>query len=254
MVVCPASGPKARLSRTSRGPCLTGRGAAHMVPPMSSDAATNEPRWQRVLADLVGRPVFWVVLVTSLFAFPLVRSFLRPLPAERPVLGEMPSFVAPQAAGNNVEQPLTSESLRGKIWVATFIEPMDPDCERLGEALMRVQRRSRNLGDAWRLVSFVPGGAEPSSIEAFARRRHPNALRWFFAAVPPAVESAVEKAMYHAAVLAPLPGTGASRVHGKHLGVLVDSHGRIRGFYDLLSPSGENAVLEDMGLLANLAE
>jgi protein SCO1 len=162
--------------------------------------------------------------------------------------------VATQAAGPDAGQPLSSESLRGKVWVATFIEPTDPDCERLGEVLTRVQRRSRNLGDAWRMVSFVPGGAAPDEVQAFAERRHPNALRWFFAAVPPPVEAAVENAMYRAAVLAPLPGTGASRVHGKHLGVLVDAHGRIRGFYDLLTPSGENAVLMDMGLLANLNE
>ena len=190
-----------------------------MVPHMSSHAATNEGRLQRAVADLVGRPVFWVVVVATLFAFPLIRSLLRPLPTERPVLGELPTFVATQAAGDQAGQPLPSETLRGKVWVATFIEPTDPDCERLGEALMRVQRRSRNLGDAWRMVSFVPGGAEPASVEAFARRRHPNALRWFFAAVPPPVEAAVENAMYRAGVLAPVPGLGSSRVHGKHLGV-----------------------------------
>jgi hypothetical protein len=225
-----------------------------MVPHMSSHSATNEGRLQRAAAGLVGRPVFWVVLVSALFAFPLVRSFLRPLPPERPMLGELPTFVTAQVAGVNAGQTLSSESLRGKVWVATFIEPTDPDCERLGEVLEHVQRRSRNLGDAWRMVSFVPGGAEPEVVNAYAQRRHPNALRWFFAAVPPPIESAVENAMYRAAVLAPLPGTGASRVHGKHLGVLIDGHGRIRGLYDLLTPSGENAVLMDMGLLANLNE
>src|SRR5437870_2371606 len=87
---------------------------------------------QRGLAALVGRPWFWGVLVATLFGLPLVRSILRKLPSEAPVVGELPRFTTRWAAGPRAGKPFDAAQLAGRIWVATFIDPTDASCDRLG--------------------------------------------------------------------------------------------------------------------------
>jgi cytochrome oxidase Cu insertion factor (SCO1/SenC/PrrC family) len=218
------------------------------------DVATSAPRRDEGrLAALVGRPIFWITAIGVLFAFPLVRSLTRKLPPEPPVLGEISPFRTTHAAGDRTGAPLaSSEELAGRVWVLSFVEPGDPACEKLGEGMTRIQRRARNLGDDFRIVTVVPAGADAAKVGEFAARHHANPRRWWYLGVPATVETEVSQSMHRAAVLAPMVSGASSRVHGQHLSALVDRRGRLRGFYDITSDAGRDAVLADAGLIANL--
>lgn len=214
--------------------------------------ARTESGLQRLIAGAVGRPLFWVVLVGTLFALPLVRALRRELPPAQPVLGEIPPFTASIATGEKAGRKFDDAELLGRVWVAAFIDPADPACDRLAEQLFTVNRRAKNLGDAWRVVSFVPTGADPKLLAAFAERHHPNPWRWYFLGVPAPVETAVAGALHHSGAIAPLGTVGSGVVHASHLVALVDRNRRVRAFYDLSGKPGMDALLADMGLLANL--
>lgn len=217
------------------------------------DAAASSPRREpNRLGAIVGRPIFWIVAIGVLFALPLVRSLLRKLPPEPPVLGEISAFQTTYAAGDRVGTAFSSQELAGRVWMLSFVEPGDPSCEKLGEAFTKVQRRARNLGDEFRIITVVPGGADAGKVGEFAARHHANPRRWWYLAVPAAVETEVSQAMHRAGVLVAVMGGAASRVHGQHLTALVDRRGRLRGFYDVVSETGRNAILSDAGLIANL--
>jgi cytochrome oxidase Cu insertion factor (SCO1/SenC/PrrC family) len=208
-------------------------------------------RAHRVLAALVGKPAFWIVVVGALFALPLVRSLTRKLPPGPAVLGHLTPFETRYAAGDGTGTAFSSRELEGKVWVATFLDPACATCETLADGLAKVQRRARNLGDDHRLITFLPPGADAARANDFATRHHPNPWRWYFLAAAPSAETQVSDAMHRAALLAPMV-SGASRVHAQHVATLVDRRGRIRGFYDVTSDEGRNALLADAGLLANL--
>ena len=205
-----------------------------------------------MLARLVGKPLFWIAVITTLFAFPLVRSILRPLPKALPQLGELAPFMTPYAAGEKTGQVFDARDLSGRVWLASFLDPKDADCLPIIDAMTKLQRRARNLGDAWRLVTFVPPGADRREVADFAASHHPNPWRWLFLDVPAPVETEFQQALYRIGAAAPLAGLAGGIVHSRHLVGLVDRRGRIRGFYDLRSQEGPDALLADAGLLANL--
>ena len=228
---------------------LHGLGAmetVHPSPPVAIDSRNS------LFARIIGNPLFWWVAVGLLFGVPLGRSLTRKLPAALPVLGEIPSFQTTFVAGPHAGEPFNDFELRGRVWVATFIDPTDPACDRLAEGLEKFQRRARNLGDSWRVISFTPSGVDANGARSFFERHHPNPFRWYFMAVGAPVETAATQALYRSGAVAPVGTRGSDVVHSKHLVALVDRNRRIRGYYDIESTPGLDAILSDAGLLANL--
>jgi hypothetical protein len=167
---------------------------------------------QRRISALVGFPGFWIGLVLLLFGAPFVRGLLGRAPPAPPVLGAFP--------------PLAE--VRGAAFVANVI---CHDCGSGGalasETMRLLQHRSRNLGDALRLVSFAPGVAHASVEEL---RRHAGA-RWQIVETAPGD------------VLTQFPG-------GRGL-VLVDEKSRLRGRYDGSGTEAIDAVLRDASVILN---
>jgi hypothetical protein len=179
------------------------------------------------LKTLVGKPWFWTAAVALLFGAPFVRGLLAGrAPSPPPVLGRFPSFSVEDDRGRTV----SPESLRGRPFIASEV------CLQCGaagpaaaEAMRVLLHRARNLGDALRVVSFVPGG-DAQALSALRRQRAASGRWMLLAGDPPPV---------HAALL-----------EGRAF-VLVDAQLRIRGRYEGVSPSNIDEALRDASLLLN---
>jgi hypothetical protein len=194
----------------------------------STDALREAPHpLQARLASWVGKPLFWAVFVGALFAAPLIRGLRGgPLPAPPAVLGSFPHFQEQDDRG----MAFGSGDLRGHAFFVNLI------CVRCGgkgalavETMRILQHRSRNLGDALRLVSFATDGDPPAL--AAVRRERPSSERWaLLAGAPPGVR-----------VLFP---------NDQGL-LLVDGRSRIRGRYPSSDSAASTAALRDAALVLN---
>jgi protein SCO1 len=198
-------------------------------------------RIQVLAATLVAQPVFWSAVVAAMFSWPIVRSVRaeRNLPRSRPVLGQVRGFTFRDQNGAEVGVA----DLRGRLWVASFASiGCAPACGSSEAALAKMdqlRRRTRNLGDAIRILTFTvdggPGTATSVSAPAATRRVGPGS--WRLLAGPPARVHDVLADFRVSAELAP------RRI------ALVDAHMRIRGYYDLADDGALDAILRDISLV-----
>jgi protein SCO1/2 len=199
---------------------------------------------------LVVKPLFWIGLVGILFAIPIVRTVAAPAPEPLPVLAEIPDFDFVDQEG----QPFGTGSLRGKVWVADFIFTRCPTiCPMITERMQVVQKRTKNLGPSFHMVSFSvdPEYDTPEVLRAYARGHKVNRVRWSFVTGPfdelkNHVESGMKIAMGREKPDEPIP----SVTHGTHF-VLVDTQMKIRGFYDSSDDQKMAQLIRDIGLLLN---
>lgn len=159
-----------------------------------------------------------------LFGVPLARGLTqgRP-PPPPPVLGPFPAFALPADDGSE----LKASDLHGRAFIAGLL---CEGCTAIGgrDAMAAVQHRTRNLGDAVRLVSFS------ESLDAAALRavrvRLGAGQRWaLLGGAPPGV--------------APLFARG-------ELLLLVDGRLRIRGSYEARKGVEIDRLLRDAALVA----
>jgi protein SCO1/2 len=206
----------------------------------------------RALRDLVGRPAFWVIALGLAFLIPLGRAIAHsgPLPPPPAMSMPLPAFRLTDQHG----RPYGSEELRGRVWVADFIFTSCPTaCPKLTKRMQEVQHRSRNLGDAFHLVSFTvdPENDTPERLAAYATRNHAS-TRWAFLTGSNAdVEATVVKGFKIAMGKEPASADGniMSIFHGEKL-VLVDARGNIRGYYDA-TDDGLDDLMRDTGRIVN---
>ncbi|MSP60163.1 MAG: SCO family protein [Myxococcales bacterium] len=182
----------------------------------------------------------------------------RNLPSRLPVLSTLPDFRLTDENG----QPFEKKQLAGKVWVASFIFTRCPTaCPLLSAKMEKIQKRTRNLGRAFHLVSFSvdPENDTPAELHAYARRFHANPRGWTFVTGPlDAMQAAVVKgfkiAMVKEPIAAPEAADGGATgffdiIHGEHL-VLCDQQGRIRGYFEA-SDDGINALVAGIAQLVN---
>lgn len=198
---------------------------------------------------LVARPLFWLALIATIAAWPVVWALRSPVPPPLPVLGTLPSFELVDQSG----RPFGSRDLAGRVWVASFIfTRCDTECPAITRQMARIQSRARNLEPAFHLVSISvdPEYDSPARLAEYARAHRASPRMWTFVtgASEPIRETVVKGfrvSMGHD------PGTGPEGItHGTHL-VLVDGAGRIRGYYDGESPATVDDVVRDAAILVN---
>lgn len=156
-------------------------------------------RLERRVSTLVARPLFWVVLVTALGAWPLVWSLASPLPKPLPVITTLPRFELTDQSG----QPFGTRDLDGRVWVASFIfTRCTTACPTITTKMAAIQARTRQLEPALHLVSFSvdPGWDSPTRLAEYARTRRASPRMWTFLtgssdAVRAAVVDGLEVAM-----------------------------------------------------------
>lgn len=195
----------------------------------------------RALSSLVGRPLFWIFILAALVGWPVVRATRRALPPPLPLLGQVEAFSLFDQDGREYG----SAELLGRVWVggaiATRCAAVGPaSCRELGARMARVQHRARNLGTAFRMVSFAvePAHDTPAALTSYASSVRHSPRTWSFVTGPPAALAPVLRGL---------------RLEGHHGPVaLVDTRMQVRGRY-LLSGDGEvDRLLNDLAALAAL--
>ncbi|MDP2314502.1 MAG: SCO family protein [Pseudomonadota bacterium] len=155
---------------------------------------------------------------------------VEPLPA----LGEVPAFTLTDTTGAAV----TTESLRGKVWVADFIFTSCPDvCPVLSAHMAEVQTHYA-ANDAVRLVSFSvdPGTDTPPVLAAYGARFGADPARWhFLTGSIETVKPVVVEGFRMMLERIESPTVPATVLHGERF-VVVDRGGRIRAYPDPKEP------------------
>ena len=206
-------------------------------------AVSSATRLGAAVHSLVGRPLFWVALIATIAAWPVVWAVKARLPPPPPVLGTAPAFRLTDQRGG----AFGSDELAGRVWIASFA-PAGAAGEDVARALGRVQARARNLEPALHLVSFSvrPPGDSPERLAAYARTHRASPRMWTFVTGAPEAVRAVERG---------LRGPPAQEARGPLAGerslVLVDRGARIRGRYDPGEPGAVERLVRDAALLVN---
>jgi protein SCO1/2 len=203
---------------------------------MRTDIGT---RVQQHAATLVGRPLFWVLVLGVTFGWPIVRTLRQELPEPPPVLGRAPDFELVRQDG----RVFSSRELAGRVFVATLVCTRCPDvAPELQQRMFQIQHRGRNLGRFFHIVSFAvdPDHDTPERLAELAVTTRASPRMWSLLTGPAgAVKRAVEGLQAHR------PG-GPARNHDA---VLVDDRMRIRGYYDLRDDALIDALMRDVGIL-----
>ena len=171
---------------------------------------------------------------------------LRSAPAQRlDDFGAAPTF----NLTDQLERPLSSDALRGKVVVANFVYTSCRDiCPMLSARMRDLQERLRQedlLGSRVLLLSFTvdPAIDTPAVLRAYGARFHADPDAWRFLSGPEQtlVPLIVDDFHLGRQVLPPKPGeqqssgadpnVGYEVVHGGRF-VLIDPAGRIRAYYD----------------------
>lgn len=179
------------------------------------------------LAALVGRPWFWVVVVGALFAGPLLRGLTQgSAPPPPPILGTFPPFALVDDDGRQ----FAASGLRGRPFIADLLCGKCAGANGRAGAMRTLQHRTRNLGDALRLVSFSEK-LEPGALRQL-RHSHAAGQRW--------------------TLLSGVPDGAAAFFSGEDTLLLVDGQRRIRGRYEAGKAGEVDRLLRDAALVAVL--
>lgn len=194
-------------------------------------------RLQAVVAAWVGRPLFWGGLVALLAGWPLYLWASATRAATLPRLGAVPSFETVDQEGH----ALGTIELRGRIWIAGWLDLRDPAA---WAQLRAVQARARNLGEAFAILS-LSREAEPGPVESLARQNGLSPVTWHLIGRSADGERARGATDGLAGALEAL-GSGDGRSV-----ILIDGEGVRRGSYPIANEAQRDTLLRDIGLLVN---
>ena len=189
--------------------------------------------WKTVL---LGLPL----VVATVFFF-VWRGQVNQL-ANRPIrsYGTVPNF----RLTNQNNQPFGSTQLAGKIWIADFIFTSCPGpCPMVSSRMGELQRPLEKTDV--HLVSFSvdPEKDTPEVLRGYAEKLHAQPQRWDFLTGPKAAIYDLSKNGFKLGVSDGSEEVGVP-VHSTRM-VLVDRHGKIRGYYDALEPDAVTKLLAD---------
>ena len=197
---------------------------------------------------LLRSPWFWSIFLSLSFGLPLVRSLMRKLPDDPPVLFKIPDFKLVDEEGATFD----SHNLDGKFYVASFMfTTCKSVCPRILRKLQIVQKRLRGLGDHVRILSFSvdPETDTPELLFKKARSLEANPYIWKFLTGP---KEEIKNLLVKGFKVPMGEKTATSLMdvaHSQKL-VLVDNMGMVRGYYSI-EDADINKLVVDTGILAN---
>lgn len=219
-----------------------------------ADNATPSPQERAT-----GSKWTWALVLAFLFLLMSVGSLLllrKQLSGGRAALlpdyGEAPNFQLTERSG----KPFTKADLVGAVWIADFIFTRCPGlCPMLSTRMATLQQKLYDTtSPPVRLVSFSvdPEWDTPERLREYASHYQAHPERWLFLTGPlPTMTEVVTKGFRLS--LAPLPPEEqtANRepiVHSDRL-VLVDTKGKIRGYYHGADEQDFSKLFFDIGVL-----
>lgn len=163
--------------------------------------------------------------------------------------GSAPRFSLTERSGKSV----STDDLRGKVWIADFIYTQCQDTCPLQTSVMASLQS--DLGGL-RLVSITvdPMTDSPKVLSQYADRHGADADRWLFLTGEPAeIRRIVQEGFRLSAVPVKSESNDPVIFHSSRL-VLVDQNGDIRGYYDSTDPDAVRHLRENArALLAKKA-
>lgn len=206
-------------------------------------------REQNFAAKLVSSKLFWILAVSFLFAFPMLKSMQRQLPAKLPVFGVVPYFVFTDELGNS----FGTGNLKGRVYVANF---MFTSCQTMCPTLMKqvqtVQHRLRGVLDRAAIVSFTVDPETDNSEVLYSKARELNAnpAVWKFLHAPMGETRKLLVEGFKVPMGDKEIAESVMDVAHSNKFVLVDQSGQIRGYYNS-DKEGINRMMIDAGLIIN---
>jgi cytochrome oxidase Cu insertion factor (SCO1/SenC/PrrC family) len=227
----------------------------------AADVARSENRFQRAVARLFGRRMFWAMFVLIAFSWPISRVIRKSMPPKMPVLGTIGAFALIDQEG----QPFGTGELEGRVWVASAVNTSSSSAVDLVKELGKIQHRVRNLGPAFHMVTIGvdPVADAPERLLDFTSRHRVSPRIWSFLSGDAAMLQRAQLALglelrapSSPVALAPsAPGSrgahGAPSENAPLAVAVIDAKMRVRGRYDLADPSAVDTLLYHVGLLVN---
>ncbi len=149
----------------------------------------------------------------------------KPRPEAPPESGRVAEFSLSERDGST----LTRDDLLGKVWIASFVVTRCPDgkCPSVMQTMQRLQKELAGRPDL-RLVTFTVDPADnPDELKRYARLWDADPERWLFLT---GGEKEIDRLLRSFYLRGPLNKPGET-VHAQKL-VVVDRHGKVRGYYD----------------------
>ncbi len=172
-----------------------------------------------------------------------------------PVLGEAPAFSYAERSG----KPFGSEDLKGKVWIADFIFTRCAGiCPLMANHMRMLQDRLKQKKNI-RFVSFSvdPEHDTPEVLFKYAEKFSADRDRWLFLTGPKQEIFNLSERSFHLGV-GDVPekdrqAVDQSVMHSSKF-ALVDSKGKIRGYYDSQTMNDFDRLIEDAKTLLKDAD
>ncbi|HWB53119.1 MAG TPA: SCO family protein [Tepidisphaeraceae bacterium] len=167
---------------------------------------------------------------------------------ENQVQPPMPEFtVAPFALTNQFGQHITNDTLKGHVWIASFIFTRCQQlCPMMSAEIETLQHKIKN--PSVRIVSFSvdPKYDTPTVLKAYGQKYHADFDKWMFLTGPTSAIGDVATSLKLGVALGPNP---AQLTHSDKL-VLIGPDGKSRGIYTGIDDKQVNKLAEDADKLA----
>ncbi len=193
-----------------------------------------------------------VALITAKTVFTLRTAHETPKVISRtlPVLGEIPATTLTDQTGKN----FNLEDLKGKVWIADFVfTHCAGPCPLMTGSMSRMAKELA-AEDAVRFVSFSvdPERDTPEVLAKYAERYQADPEKWvFLTGEKSKIFDLSQKAFHLGVVEVPLEErTNPDQLVGHSTKfILVDTAGKIRGYYENEDPGSRGKLMEDVKTL-----
>lgn len=213
---------------------------------MTSPTQSNES----YLAQQMGKPGFWILLVGIIFGGTVLRAVTNTVPDPPPKLGQVPEFSLTDQTG----ETYGSKDLIGKIWVANFIfTRCTTVCPIFSGKMAELQKRTNKASAGLQLVSFSvdPDYDTPEVLAEYSKGFSANPWYWHFLTGPTKnVREVVVEGMKTLMGDAEEAETPDDLMHGSHF-VLIDPDLHIRGYYQVDDEKTVDRLLLDIQMVIN---
>jgi protein SCO1/2 len=210
------------------------------------------PRFLLALLFLVlaiGFGLWMVIPSTPSKAVALVPA--APSSHSKPIIIPTPQFSFP----DQDDQPLTTQSLKGKVWIADFIfTHCGNTCPRMTAQRVELQKKIADPRVMFLSFSVDPARDDRATRKSYAAEKHLDEARWKFVC-PPDHETVLQiaRAMKVAAAPHGKPGMDDPILHTDRF-ILIDTNAQIRGTYLLDDDASIARLIGDAVALANDAK
>jgi protein SCO1 len=182
------------------------------------------------------------VIRRALLTAPLLLAACSRPPEPLPVYQSIPAF---RLTAQDARAFSSAAELSGRIWVADFIfTTCTGPCPRMSRLMKQVAEATRTLPNI-RYVSFTvdPRNDTPEALAAYAKRYSADTTRWSF------LTGSLEDLHSLKREAFKLGNVDGSLNHSTRF-VLVDTQGRVRGFYGTTGDADVPKLIADIQQLS----